>query len=337
MSAPPAGGEAAPVPVRFEDLLEARRRLEGVVRRTPLLSSPLLDRRLGGRLLVKAECLQETGSFKLRGAYNAIAARRPRAVVAYSSGNHAQGVARAAALHGIPATIVMPGDAPELKRRRTEAFGAEVVVYDRMRERREAIGARIAREQSASLVPPYDDPLVIAGQGTVGLEIAEELLGRGMTPDLLLCPCGGGGLIAGVATAMRRIFPDCAPYCVEPEGFDDHRRSLEAGRRIENPGGAASICDALLAPAPGAITFAINRRLLAGGLAVSDVEVAEAMRVAFAEFKLVLEPGGAVALAALLAGRVVLEGRTAVVVLSGGNVDPALFARILADSDQRSG
>ncbi len=325
----------------FALVLEARGRLAGVVRRTPLLESPLLNRELGLRLLVKAECLQFTGSFKLRGAYNTIAARRPEAVVAYSSGNHAQGVAYAAALLKVPAAIVMPKDAPAIKREHTRRYGAELVFYDREREEREAIGARIAEEQGALLVKPYDDPLVIAGQGTVGLEIAEQLLERGLAPDLVLCPAGGGGLIAGTATAIRTLFARCRVMCVEPEGFDDHRRSLEAGARVAHPGEARSFCDALLAPIPGEHTFALNRQLLAGGLVVSDAEVAAAIRVAFEHFKLVLEPSGAVALAALLAGKAGCSGATAVAVLSGGNVDPDLHARVMAggaiDPSERAG
>ncbi len=321
------GGDA-PLPT-FADVLAAARRLHGVARRTPLLSHERLDERVGGRLLIKPEPLQHTGSFKFRGAYNALRCHAASAVVAYSSGNHAQGVARAAHLLGIPACIVMPADAPAIKRAATEAWGARVVTYDRDREVREEIGERIAAERGATLVRPYDDPHVIAGQGTVGLEIARQCLARGILPDAALFPCGGGGLVSGSALALRACLPGIAVHSVEPEGFDDTARSLRAGRRLANPPGGESLCDALLAPTPGALTFALNRRLLAGGLAVSDAEVAEAMRLAFETLKIVVEPGGAVALAAVLSGRFDGRGRTTVVVLSGGNVDPALFAAVL--------
>ncbi len=318
------------VPPTFEEVLAAARRLHGVARTTPLLSHERLDERAGGRLLIKPEPLQHTGSFKFRGAYNALCGHRPAAVVAYSSGNHAQGVARAARLLGVPACIVMPADAPAIKRAATEAWGAEVVTYDRRREVREEIGTRIAAERRATLIRPYDDPFVIAGQGTVGLEIVRQCLARGVRPELALFPCGGGGLVSGGALALTTCFPGIAVHCVEPEGFDDTARSLRAGTRVSNPPEGDSFCDALLAPIPGELTFAVNRRLLAGGLAVSDAEVADAMRLAFETLKIVTEPGGAVALAAALSRRIDLRGRTAVVVLSGGNVDPELFAAVLA-------
>jgi threonine dehydratase len=318
------------LPVRFADVLAARRRIGGLAVRTPLLESDLLNARVGGRVLVKPEPLQRTGSFKFRGACNAVAALRPKAVVAYSSGNHAQGVALAARLHGIPAVIVMPEDAPEIKKTNTRAYGAEVRLYDRYREEREAIGEAIARERGATLIRPYDEPLVIAGQGTVGLEIAEDCLARGLLPHAVLSPCGGGGLVAGIATAVRATLPGTEIWAVEPEGFDDTRRSLLSGRRERVAPGAASICDALLAAMPGDITFAINRRLLAGGLAVPDAAVEEAIRVGFSHLHVTVEPGGAVALAAVLAGIFPARDRTVVVVLSGGNVDSGLFARILA-------
>lgn len=328
MTAASDGGDG--LPVRFADVLAARRRIGGLAVRTPLLESDLLNARVGGRLLVKPEPLQRSGSFKFRGACNAICALRPQAVVAYSSGNHAQGVALAARLFGIPAVIVMPADAPEIKKANTRAYGAELRLYDRYREEREAIGEAIARERGATLIRPYDEPLVIAGQGTVGLEIAEDCLARGLLPDAVLSPCGGGGLVAGIATAVRATLPGTEVWAVEPEGFDDTRRSLLSGRRERVAPGAASICDALLAPTPGEITFAINRRLLAGGLAVPDAAVEEAMRAAFSLLHVTVEPGGAVALAAVLAGIFPARGRTVVVVLSGGNVDSGLFARILA-------
>ncbi|MEZ5669535.1 MAG: threonine/serine dehydratase [Alphaproteobacteria bacterium] len=319
--------------VTLEDVRAAAGRLAGLAVRTPLLESTLLNRRAGCRLLVKPEPLQRTGSFKFRGAYNAVSqippADRPKGVVAVSSGNHAQGVAAAAQLLGVPATIVMPADAPAIKRANTEAYGATVVPYERFGESREDIAARIQAETGAEMVSPFDDLRVIAGQGTVGLEIAEDAARLGIALDAVLTPVGGGGLIAGTATAVAALAPDTKIYGVEPAGFDDTRRSLAAGERLSVDPDARSFCDALLRPTPGEITFPINRRLLAGGVAVSDAETAEAMRVAFDTLKLVVEPGGAVALAAVLTGKLDVAGRTVVVVLSGGNVDAALFARVL--------
>lgn len=310
----------------FADVEAAAGRLGGVAVCTPLLESDALNARAGGRVLFKAESLQRTGSFKFRGAYNAISQTKADAVVAYSSGNHAQGVAAAARLLGKAATIVMPADAPSIKIESTRAYGAEIRLYDRARESREAIGAEIAARTGAALIRPYDDPRTIAGQGTAGLEIATQTRARGAAIDVALVPCGGGGLIAGCALALTQAFPGIAIYAVEPEGLDDTARSLQVGTRQVNAPGATSICDALLLPTPGELTFEINRRLLTGGLAVSDDEVRSALAFAFRRLKLVLEPGGAVALAALLAGKLALAGRAATIVLSGGNVDPALFA-----------
>ncbi len=316
-----------------DDIHAAARRLAGVARRTPLLESPLVNDRVGARLLLKAEPLQLTGSFKFRGAYNRISRlsepKRRAGVVAYSSGNHAQGVAYAARLAGAAATIVMPADAPAVKIANTRAYGAEVVLYDRASESREEIGGRISAERGSLLVPPYDDPDIIAGQGTVGLEMAEQLAEAGAEPDLVLCPCGGGGLIAGVSTALKAAYPGLEIYSVEPAGFDDTARSLAADARQANDPAARSICDALLAPMPGELTFAVNRETLAGGLAVDDAQAGEAMRAAFRDFKLVVEPGGAAALAAALADKLPLAGRTVAVVASGGNVDLEMFATIL--------
>ena len=258
------------------------------------------------------------------------AGERRGGVVAWSSGNHAQGVAAAARMLGVPALIVMPSDAPRLKIERTRGFGAEIVLYDRMTEMREEIGARIAAERGAVIVRPYDDPGIIAGQGTVGLEIAEDAARLGVALDAVLVPAGGGGLAAGTALALGAAMPEAKVWCVEPQGFDDHARSLAAGQRLGNEAGGQSFCDALLAPMPGELTFAINGKHLAGGLAVSDAEVAAAMRFAFEELKLVVEPGGAVALAAVLAGRFDAKGKSVALVLSGGNADPAAFARVLA-------
>jgi len=314
------------------DVADAARLLEGVAVRTPLVRVPLLERG-GGKVFVKIETLQRTGSFKFRGAYNTLAripdSRRAAGVVAYSSGNHAQGVAAAAKLTGLPAVIVMPRDAPALKRERTAAYGAEVVLYDRERDDRAEIGGRIARERGATLVPPYDHPHVIAGQGTVGREICEDLEKLGVAPDVVLVPASGGGLIGGISLAVKDRHPAAHIIAVEPTGFDDHVRSFHSGRRERNAKLSGSICDALLAPTPGEITFEITRRLVGEGAAVSDDEVRDAMRFAFQELKLAIEPGGAVALAALISGKVDAAGKNAVIVLSGGNVEPDLFATVI--------
>lgn len=311
----------------------AASRLKGHAVETPLLEAPALGARVGGRVLIKPESLQRTGSFKFRGAYNKMsqipADRRAGGVVAFSSGNHAQGVAAAAQLIGLPAAIVMPADAPPIKIENTKSYGAEVILYDRYREDREAVAARLAAERGAVLVRPYDDPDIIAGQGTIGLEIAQQCRALGLAPDAVLTPCGGGGLISGCATALAALSPSTRVYAAEPAGFDDTARSLKAHRRLGNEPGKSSICDALLAATPGELTFAINDRLLAGGFAVSDDEVMAAMSFAFRHLKLVVEPGGAVALAAVLAGKLDLKGRSAVVVCSGGNVEPRLFAQAL--------
>jgi threonine dehydratase len=333
----------------FADIEAAAARLDGWAVETPLLNLPALDQKLGGRILLKAETLQRTGSFKFRGAFNRISqipeAERGAGVVAYSSGNHAQGVAAAAALLGVPATIVMPEDAPAIKLANTRGLGAEVVLYDRFTENREALGAALAAERGATLVRPYDDPGVIAGQGTCGLEIARQAAARGFEIDALLVCCGGGGLTAGCALAMAELSPKTRVYTVEPAGFDDTRRSLAQGEagggagggaegaRVVNDPAARSFCDALLAPTPGELTFPINRRLLAGGFAVSDQEVRAAMGYAFRTLKLVIEPGGAAALAALLAGRFETRGKTVALTLSGGNVDPETYREILAAED----
>ena len=321
-------------PVTAADIDAAARVLAPHAVRTPLLSSPALDERLGAKVFFKPEMLQRTGSFKFRGAFNKLSsipqAARNGGVVAFSSGNHAQGVAAAARILGMRATIVMPADAPASKRERTKGYGAEVVLYDRDREDREAIARDIAGQRGATLVPPYDDPKIIAGQGTVGREIAEDLAAANSSPDIVIAPASGGGLIAGIATAVKARFPQAAVMCAEPEGFDDHARSLRAGHREAHDAKGRTICDALMALIPGEITFAINGRLLAQGIVASDAEVGTAMAFAFRELKLVVEPGGAVALAALLAGRIEARGKTIVIVLSGGNVDADLFAKLIA-------
>jgi threonine dehydratase len=317
----------------FADVQAAARRLEGVTIRTPLLENERVNRRLGGRLFLKAECLQRTGSFKLRGAYNFLAsmskADRTRGVVGWSSGNHAQGLAEAARLLGTKATIVMPADAPALKVANTRASGAEVVLYDRVKDSREEIGQGIATKTGATIVPPYDHPWILTGQGTAGLEIAEQAKALGVTLDAVAAPCSGGGLATGVALGVKGISPTTMVHAGEPAGFDDLARSLAAGTKQKNEKLSGSICDALLAPTPGDVTFPLAQQLLGPGLVVTDEEVLDAMELAFREFKLVVEPGGAVALAAALTGKLPVKGRAVAVVCSGGNVDHATFKRAL--------
>lgn len=321
-------------PVTIADIDAAAATLKPYAVRTPLLTSPALDARTNARVLLKAEVLQRTGSFKFRGAFNKIAsipeASRASGVVAFSSGNHAQGVAAAAQIFGMPATIVMPADAPLSKRERTRDYGAQIVLYDRDREDRDAIASSISERTGATLVRPYDDVKVIAGQGTVGREIAEDMQALDLVPDIVLAPASGGGLVAGIATAIKARAPKAEIFSAEPQGFDDHARSLTAGRREPHSAKGRTICDALMASIPGEITFAINSRLLAGGVTASDAEVGEAVAWLFRDLKLVVEPGGAVALAAVLNGRVEVEGKTVVVVLSGGNVDADMFAKLIA-------
>jgi len=316
------------------DVDEAARRLAGVALHTPLLTSAALDAMTGGRVFLKAETLQHTGSFKFRGAYNKLAAipleQRAGGVVAFSSGNHAQGVAAAARLLGMRCVIVMPLDAPRAKRERTAALGAEVVLYDRARDDREAIANDIAARRGAILVPPYDDALIIAGQGTAGREIVEDLGALGLVPDVVVITASGGGLTAGIALAIKARVPAAMLYTAEPQGFDDHARSFRSGQREQNAALTGTICDALMARMPGKLTFAINQLLVGAGVVASDQEVAAAVAFAFAELKLVVEPGGAVALAALMTGKVDVKNKVAVAVLSGGNVDPEVFSRLVA-------
>jgi threonine dehydratase len=314
----------------FDDILAARARIAGEAVRTPLLWSPFLSERLEARVFVKPECLQRTGSFKFRGAWNAVQALGPagreRGVVAVSSGNHAQGVAEAARLVGARATIVMPADAPAPKRQRTERSGARIVAYDRATEDRDAVAARVQDEVGGAFIHPFNDPLVIAGQGTVGLEVAEDCAALGIEPETVVVPCSGGGLSAGVALAVTERFPKAAVYAAEPEGFDDYARSLASGVPERNARRSGSVCDALMSPAPGPIGWEINRKRLAGAVAANDPEVLAAVGLCFDELRLVVEPGGAVGLAALLAGRVKSSGRTVIVVLSGGNIRDEMLA-----------
>lgn len=318
----------------FDDVLAASHRLDGHAVRTPVLRSAALDARAGRPVLLKCETFQHGGSFKFRGAFNRLsqlgAEERARGVVAYSSGNHAQGVALAARSLGIAATIVMPSDAPAIKLARTREYGANVVTYDRFGESREDIAAGIADREGATLVPPFDDPDIVAGQGSCGVEFVEQARDSGVTLETVLTAASGGGLAAGLALALERLSPDTRLYTVEPEHFDDYRRSLEAGERRANAPGFSSMCDALMSPSPGAIPFAVNRERLAGGLVVTEADVARAVAYACLELKLVVEPGGAVSLAALLAGKAPGAGAIGLI-LSGGNIDPHVLDRCLRE------
>ncbi|WP_207456622.1 threonine/serine dehydratase [Azospirillum sp. SYSU D00513] len=329
-----AGGSADGLAIGFQDIEAAAERLRGWAVETPLIENPHLNERVGGRILIKPENLQRSGAFKFRGAYNRLCqldeAQRRAGVVAWSSGNHAQGVAAAAKLLGMPAAIVMPQDAPRLKIENTRNYGADVRLYDRWRESREEIAMGIARERGAVTVPPYDDPHIMAGQGTAGLELARQARAIGAPVEQLIVGCSGGGLIAGIATAVKHLEPDARIYSAEPAGFDDLARSLAGGERVSNAPGATSICDALMAPTPGQLTFPIHQALLSGGLTVTDEEVAQAMAYAFLVLKLVVEPGGAVGLAAVLSGKIQTAGHTTAILLTGGNVDPDSFGRIIA-------
>ncbi|WP_435258146.1 threonine ammonia-lyase [Thioclava sp. FR2] len=313
----------------LERIEAAAKRMAGHARLTSLLNAPLLDAAFGKRIFVKAECLQLTGSFKFRGAWSAVSAlaKGTSGVLAYSSGNHGQGVALAAARHGLTCVIVMPSDAPEVKIANTRAYGAEVVLYDRATEDRDAIGARLCAERGLHLIKPFDDADVIAGQGTVGLEIAAQASDAGIEAAEVLVCCGGGGLSAGIATALAANAPNLRVRTCEPLGFDDMARSLASGTREKNPSAAGSICDAILTPQPGELTFPILQRHAGKGLSVSDDEAMRAMALAFTHLRIVLEPGGAVALAAALFRD---TSPNVIATASGGNVDPMLFREALA-------
>jgi threonine dehydratase len=323
-----------PLPT-FGDVLAARRRLSALACRTPLIEHPTLNAITGARVLLKAENLQRVGAFKFRGAYNKISqldkAAYPGGVVACSSGNHAQGVAAAASIMGLKSAIVMPADAPRLKIARTRAFGGEVVAYDRVKEDRDAIARDLCEKRAAAYVHPFDDPDVIAGQGTAGLEMMEQAAAIDAMPDIVLVGASGGGLASGVSIAVKEKCPTAEIYSVEPAGFDDLARSLKRGERERNAALSGTICDALMSNTPGQLTFEVTKRNLVGGLAVTDEEAKAAVRYAFEELKLVVEPGGAVSLAAILAGKLPLKGKTVAAILSGGNIDPALFAEIIQD------
>lgn len=324
--------------ITFETISEAAKKISSHAVRTPLIESPLLNEKLGGRLFLKCEMLQKTGSFKFRGAYNSISSLSPEqlktGVFAYSSGNHAQGVAYAAKLHGCKATILMPEDTPKIKLENTRKYGATVLTYDRYSESREEIGSKIAAEQNLTLIKPYDYEPVIAGQGTIGIEVVDQLQELGLSPDVFITPCGGGGLLAGSSIALHERAPGAEIYSAEPEHFDDTARSLELGERIANSGDHRSICDAIVTPMPGEITFPILQAHANGGLSVSEDEARAAVYTAYNLFKVVIEPGGAVALAAVLSGKVDISGKIVVVVGSGGNIDPDLFASILQEGQR---
>ena len=318
----------------YDDVVAARSRIAPLVVRTPMIRNPLLDQLTGGTILLKPETLQRTGSFKLRGASNAIlqldAAQRRAGVVTHSSGNHAQATAFAAQSVGALATIFMPDDAPAIKVESTRRWGAEIRRYNRHTDDREGMTRAHAEASGAVLVPPFDHAHVIAGQGTLAIELVDDAAAAGLTMDAMLACTGGGGLIAGCALAIEGASPTTRVYAVEPAGWDDTGRSLASGRRESNPPGGSTLCDALLAHSPGRLTFEINHPRLAGGISVTDEEVMAAIRFAFSHLKLVVEPGGAVCLAALLAGKFDAKGKIVGAVLSGGNVDPDVFGRALA-------
>ena len=319
--------------MQIDEIFEADKRIKKKKRTTPLLNSPFLDEIADRQIFIKAECLQHTGSFKFRGAYSAISSipieKRKKGVIAYSSGNHAQGVAFAAKIHKIPATIIMPEDAPEIKINNTKDLGAEVILYDRLSENREKIGQKISEERLLSLIPPYDHNDVIAGQGTIGLEIASqaEQIGIGKA-DVLVC-CGGGGLTSGIAVALSTLMPDFVTRPVEPEGFDDVVRSLKTGERQKNKKTSGGLCDAIITPTPGELTLPLMNKYCGGGIVVTDEQVMKAIALAFTRLRIVIEPGGAVALAAALFHPKKCKNENVIAVVSGGNIDPEIFKKAL--------
>ena len=317
----------------FADVAAAATRIKAVALETPLIESPVLNERVRARVLLKLETLQRTGSFKFRGAYNRLVQLTPderkHGVVAFSSGNHAQGVAAAARILGMPATIVMPSDAPRIKLENTRALGAEIVPFDRKRDKREEIAARIASEKGAVVVPAFDDFHIVAGQATAGLEIARQARALGVTLDAVLAPCSSGGLSSGIALALSHETPTTRLFAVEPHGFDGARLSLERGERTAAAADGFSIADSLMAPAPGLIPFALFKATRAGAVAVSDAALMRAVGYGVRELKLVIEPGGAAALAAILSGAFDATGKTIAIVLSGGNIDPEMLVRCL--------
>ena len=320
--------------LNLDDIRAAAKRLEPIIVRTPLISSPVLDDIVGGKVLLKAENLQRTGSFKIRGAYNLLSQLTPeqaaRGVIAFSSGNHAQAVAAAGTMLGIETTIVMPEDAPKIKIENTRELGGTTVLYDRYTGDRETIAREMADERGCEVVPSYDHERIIAGQGTAGLEIVEQCEEAGVAPDQVFINCSGGGLSAGCAIAIRSQLPDTSVHPVEPEQYDDTCRSLVSGKREQVDVSARSICDALQVATPGEITFSINKELLGSGVRVSDDEVRDAIRFAFTHLKLVIEPGGAASLAAVLCGKVDARDKVTVAMMSGGNIDAQMFASIQA-------
>ena len=315
--------------ISIDDIRSAADQIRGVAVRTPLVENIKLNEIAGGRVFVKAENLQHTGSFKFRGAYNRLSrltdAKKANGILAFSSGNHAQGIARAAQILGIKATIVMPEDAPRLKLEATRGYGADVVLYDRYNEDREEVALRVAGDSGVTVVPPYNDPFIMAGQGTSALEAAEELQAMGLAPDSVAINCGGGGLASGSFTVYGDLFPEADAYVVEPEQFDDVKRSLETGEIQTVDFGARSICDALLTPSPGSLTFPVLQASGASGLTVTDEEARKAVSFAARYLKLVGEPGGVVSLAAVLAGKLPTKDKVTVCIISGGNIDPSML------------
>ena len=322
--------------INYKDIEDASRRIEGHVIKTPLLESPLFNKKVGGRILFKAESLQITGSFKLRGAFNKLSILSQtinlKGVVAYSSGNHAQGVAAAAEHFGTPAIIVMPVDAPSIKLRNTRALGAEIILYDRYKESREEIGLKLAKQRKLSLVKPYDDYDIIAGQGTLGRETALQCKELNIKPDQVICPCGGGGLISGTAIALQHHFNGIQVWAAEPEHYDDTTRSLSARKRIANNTTNPSICDAIVTPMPGELTFPILQERIAGGKVVSESQVLNAIVDSMQFLKLIVEPGGCVGLAAIIAGLLDTRDKTTIVILSGGNLNLDILSNLSADN-----